>query len=317
MCAFMPSSTCASGGRPARHRTPAATARRPVGVPAVGLQGVEVELGEVDVPRRHPPSRSSNRRGRGPPRPPAWSAGRCRGRTGPDPGRPPGRGAAPPSARRARRPPGPRPAHAGQTSESRPSSGGQRQPGLDRRPVRLVEAPHAGRVQRQQQVQPQRRVGRERAEHPLQLADPVAHRVVVEVQPAGRLRDVEVGLQQHPQRLPQVGGVGVGGVGQRAEHLVDVGAQLGAVGDQREQPEDAQLVEVGDRRRAVDLLPHPERALRLPVRLGQRRQRLGRAGRCRCRAAARPARSRPFTRDVTAATSAETSSGVGRRAAAA
>src|SRR6478735_10114365 len=57
-------------------------------------------------------------------------------------------------------------------------------------------------------VQPQVRVGRQRAQQPLQLRDPVAHRVVVEELHAGRLGHVEVRVQQHLQRLAQVGGLG-------------------------------------------------------------------------------------------------------------
>ena len=142
--------------------------------------------------------------------------------------------------------------------------------------MRLVQPAHPGRVQGQQQVQPERGVGGERAEHPLELADPVAHRVVVEVQAAGRFRDVEVRLEQHPQRLAEVRGVGVGGVGQGAQHLVDVGPQLGAVRDQGQQPEHPQLVEVRDRA-AVDLLPDPEGPLGLAVGLRELRQRPRRA----------------------------------------
>ena len=288
MCAFMPSSTCASGGSPGSAPNASCHGRGDAGVAGPErVERVEVEVGEVDDPGRHPAGVLEPPARRGRHRPPGSSAGRCRGRTGPGRRRAlhGARAGLAPCARRARR--------SGrhgrlrrrrQTSASRPSSGGSSQPGLDRRPVRLVEAAHPGRVQRQQQVQPQRRVGGERAEQPLELADPVAHRVVVEVQPAGRLGHVEVGLQQHPQRLAQVGGVGVGGVGQRAEHLVDVGAQLGAVRDQRQQPEHPELVEVGDRRPARGSPGRP-RARAAPAGAPRPARTASRpAGRCRCRA---------------------------------
>src|SRR6266545_4854125 len=67
-----------------------------------------------------------------------------------------------------------------------------------------LDAPHAQYVQSQREVEPQVSILGERPEEPFQLADAVAQRVVVKVQAAGRLGDVEVGLQQHLQRPAQV-----------------------------------------------------------------------------------------------------------------
>ena len=107
------------------------------------------------------------------------------------------------------------------------------------------------------------RVGGQRAEQPLELADPVAHRVVVEELQPRRLGHVEVRVEQHLQRLAQVGRLG-GGLGQRAEHVAGERAQLGGVGDQRDQPVQAELVE--ERRRAAAV--HPAADLDRPPGLG-------------------------------------------------
>jgi hypothetical protein len=55
--------------------------------------------------------------------------------------------------------------------------------------------------------EPQLRVLAEGAEQPLELGDPVAQGVVVEVQLPCRLRDVQVRVEQHLEGLPQVGAV--------------------------------------------------------------------------------------------------------------
>ena len=61
------------------------------------------------------------------------------------------------------------------------------------------------------------------------------------------------------------------------ERLVDEPAQVGAVGDQREQPEDAEAVEVGDRGVAVQLASDADRREGLLVGLRQVGDRLDRA----------------------------------------
>ena len=78
----------------------------------------------------------------------------------------------------------------------------------DRAWQRLARCPQGSEVedpQRDRDVEPQVRVGGERAEQPLQLADPVAHGVVVEELQPGGLGHVEVGVEQHLQGLAQVG----------------------------------------------------------------------------------------------------------------
>src|SRR3954447_15023093 len=84
-------------------------------------------------------------------------------------------------------------------------------PNRSRRPAgpcqRAISGRSAGDLedpQRHRDVEAQVRVGRERTEQPLELRDPVPHRVVVEeLQPRG-LGDVEVGVEQDLERLPQV-----------------------------------------------------------------------------------------------------------------
>src|SRR4051794_24478188 len=74
-------------------------------------------------------------------------------------------------------------------------------------------------------IEAQMGVGRERTEQPLQLGDPVAHRVVVEEQQPGGLGDVEVGVEQHLEGLAEGGGVG-GAFGKRAEDVARERAEL-------------------------------------------------------------------------------------------
>ena len=89
-------------------------------------------------------------------------------------------------------------------------------------------------------VEPQVRVGGERAEHPLELGDAVAQRVVVEEQQAGRLGDVEVGVDAAPTGCARRSAFSaVSSVASSPSDSLDEPAQLGAVGDQREQPVDA------------------------------------------------------------------------------
>src|SRR5580765_1364885 len=65
------------------------------------------------------------------------------------------------------------------------------------------ESAHLQHLEGDGDGEPQLRVGRERSEHPLQLGDPVAQRVVVEEQDAGGLGDVEVGVDEHLEGAAQ------------------------------------------------------------------------------------------------------------------
>ena len=114
------------------------------------------------------------------------------------------------------------------------------------------------------------RVGGHRTEQPLQLADAVAHRVVVEELGARGLGDVEVRVEEDLQRLAQVGRLGRA-LGERAE-------ESGANAVARRGPAPAPATgggragRAGDGSAAVDPRADLDGALRLPEGLGQRRR---------------------------------------------
>src|SRR4029453_16157879 len=93
-------------------------------------------------------------------------------------------------------------------------------------PRAALDAAHLDDLQGEGEVQSQMRVVSKRPEDPLELADAIAQRVVVEVEYARCLRDVEVCVEQDLERPAQVAGLAVVSLPERSERLADEGPQL-------------------------------------------------------------------------------------------
>ena len=94
----------------------------------------------------------------------------------------------------------------------------------------------------------------------------------MEVQLAGPPGHVQVRVEQHPQRVPEVGGVEVLLVGERAERLDDEPTQLRRIGHLTEQSIHAERIEVRKRSRALHLAADLHGTPRLGIRLRDARR---------------------------------------------